>query len=283
MVNSGVNEQCYICCQAPLPTTITDFWRMIWQHHCSVIVMLTNLVEQKKVKAHVYWPSEEGETLTYGNMYVKLVQERQRSQGRITVRTFQIGLKEKRVSGDSSSDSADEEQVIIGDTLPVKKMIEVTHLHFTNWPDFGVPKETQFFKDLLKEVEIRRQEKEPIVVHCSAGIGRTGTFVAIHISMLQHLLGRDINIKETVLHLRSQRMGMVQSPEQYNFIYASVADIIKEQEKLSKMRKRVRRSLPPQQITASDTSEDGSESDDSEVNQTPVKQCTDPATPPSSV
>lgn len=109
---------------------------------------------------------------------------------------------------------------------------EITHLHCTNWPDFGIPDSTQEMINLINELDIRKKSlDDPVVVHCSAGIGRTGTFVAIHMCLNRCLLGLDYDIKKIVKHLRTQRLGMVQSKEQYSFVYRVTKDIIQAKSK----------------------------------------------------
>eukprot|EP01127_Copromyxa_protea_P013121 TRINITY_DN3487_c0_g4_i1.p1 TRINITY_DN3487_c0_g4~~TRINITY_DN3487_c0_g4_i1.p1 ORF type:complete len:754 (-),score=114.66 TRINITY_DN3487_c0_g4_i1:342-2396(-) len=104
-------------------------------------------------------------------------------------------------------------------------------LHCTTWPDFGVPRSSQVMREIIAEVDLRKGDPEdPILVHCSAGIGRTGTFLAVHIALARELQGEKIDIKETVSRLRRQRIGMVQSAEQYMFIYKVLSDILKERE-----------------------------------------------------
>lgn len=109
---------------------------------------------------------------------------------------------------------------------------EIAHLHCTNWPDFGIPDSTQEMINLINELDIRKKSlDDPVVVHCSAGIGRTGTFVAIHMCLNRCLLGLDYDIKKIVKHLRTQRLGMVQSKEQYSFVYSVTKDIIQAKTK----------------------------------------------------
>jgi len=291
-VTSAKRRQRYICCQAPLPSTFADYWRMIWEKHVPVIVMLTNLVEKNRVKAHSYWPSIIGEKIKYGRIVVRLRRSQMRGDA-IAIRTFDI-WKEKtsesedeEISMSSSSTTDDEEETTGGEggsstnnnntkkkpkkpssgsgssssdheTYEVEEVEDgsdteldpdeapplsfegdtpdeirqIVQLHCTQWPDFGVPESTQVMKDLLTELDLRKKGvKDPICVHCSAGIGRTGTFVAIHTSLQKALLGEEIDIKNTVLHLRSQRMGMIQSKEQYMFVYAVVEDVLQTKAK----------------------------------------------------
>jgi len=106
---------------------------------------------------------------------------------------------------------------------------EVTQLHYTEWPDSGVPDTTEQMSDLIRELDIRKGGlDDPIVVHCSAGIGRTGTFLAIHMALQQVVTSPEpcIDVFETVLNLRVQRTGMVQSKDQYKFVYVTLKDML---------------------------------------------------------
>lgn len=110
---------------------------------------------------------------------------------------------------------------------------DVVQLHCTNWPDFGIPDSSQEMVNLINELDIRKKSLEqPVVVHCSAGIGRTGTFVAIHMCLNRSLHGLDYDIKKVVKHLRTQRLGMVQSKEQYSFVYTVTRDMIQNKKKI---------------------------------------------------
>jgi len=207
MGESSIPQQVYICCQAPLPQTIDDFWRMINEKGCTLIIMLTKLTERNTVKAHPYWPDQEGTTQTYGEAVVSYIKtDSNRGVNGITIRHFDIkhinDLKTKRV----------------------------VHIQYTDWPDFGVPPSTKNMQRLLTEVDIRKKSlSDPIVVHCSAGIGRTGTFLAIHMNRQKALFQKEeLNVMDTVLTLREQRKGMVQSKEQYKFVYATLKDVLTE-------------------------------------------------------
>jgi protein tyrosine phosphatase len=237
---------------------------MIWEQEVPVIVMITNLVEKNRVKADAYWPEKVKTVSCYGDIFVKLVSEKtKKQQNTVTVRCFQmwkikpqnetskdgkddekdnnkVSSKSREDSEDyiptpssSSSDSDDENDIKDSDeeTIPEEgiEIRRVVQLHCTKWPDFGVPDSAEVLKDLIKEVDIRKQEVDkPIVVHCSAGIGRTGTFVAIHMSLQKDLQGEEINISKTVRSLREQRLGMIQSEEQYLFVYSVVHEILRD-------------------------------------------------------
>mmetsp|Transcript_7108 Transcript_7108/g.7796 ORF Transcript_7108/g.7796 Transcript_7108/m.7796 type:complete len:381 (+) Transcript_7108:9-1151(+) len=235
----GVEDQCYICCQAPLPKTFGDFWRMVWEQNASVILMLTKTVERgNRVKAHVYWP-EEGKTQTYGKMRVQCTSVKKRGD-LIIVRKFLIYYQEdlSAFSEDAlSSSESEDEEFKLTETVPITAH-EATQIQFVGWPDFGVPTDTNVIYSLIRELDIRREQKRPVVCHCSAGIGRTGTFVAIHMLVHEAQRGAKIDVKDTVLHLRSQRVGMVQNKDQYNFIYVALSDILKQTERRNRARRR---------------------------------------------
>lgn len=197
----------YIACQAPLDHTVGDFWRMIWEQRTAVVVMLTGLHEGNIVKADKYWP-ENGEVKQYGKMIVLL--RRTFSVGEITIRSFLIREESSKATR------------------------EVIQLHYDNWPDFGVPPTTKSIRDLILLMVGFRQKafdlyslKGPVVVHCSAGVGRTGVFVASHIALEKLLQKEKLDIKRIVTQLRTQRQGMVRTEEQYRLIYSIVMDSLK--------------------------------------------------------
>lgn len=198
--------QQYICCQAPLPNTFGDFWRMIWEKKSPVIVMLTNLQERNRRKAEQYWP-ESKETQQYGNILVTHKFSKHHKGGAIIKRVFYLTHTKE----------------------PNELPHEVYQLHYTQWPDYGVPNTTDNMSDLITELDIRKKGlDDPIVVHCSAGIGRTGTFLAIHIALQKVATSKHakFDVLKTVLQLREQRSGMVQSKDQYKFVYATIKNMI---------------------------------------------------------
>lgn len=202
-------QQQYICCQAPLTNTVADFWLMIWQENVPVIVMLTNLEEKSRVKADQYWPENKDQPEIAGKIEVTLAKTFPHTG--FVVRQFM--LRKKKHSH----------------WLPEERT--VYQLHYTEWPDFGAPESTEEMTELLRELDIRKKGlDDPIVVHCSAGIGRTGTFLAIHLTLQQVNASKSppeqLDVMKTVLSLRAQRHGMIQSKEQYKFVYATVRDVM---------------------------------------------------------
>ena len=201
----------YIACQAPLPATVSDFWWMVWQKNSCVIVMLTRFREKGTIKAHPYWPKGVGESEDYGQITVTLVT--QKSLPGICISTMQIALQE-------GSNGAAERQRI------------VYHLHYTEWPDFGVPRTTKVLRCLISytnlylELGLTQGLDGPIISHCSAGVGRTGTFIAIHsgIALIESNVTPDV--QGTVLSMRKCRSGMIQTDSQYLLVYEALNDHI---------------------------------------------------------
>jgi protein tyrosine phosphatase len=205
----------YISCQAPVFSTFADFWRMVWEQQSHVIVMLTRLYESGKCKAHPYWPIYQEVGVRFGNITVTLIDER--NEIYFTIRRFLL----ESAAGE---------------------LREVFHFHYTEWPDFGVPASTKGIRTLVQHVELysgyiaNSAEVGPIIVHCSAGIGRSGSFIAIHYNFVQQMSyshdqqqedgPRPINVFDTVLKMRSERVGMVQTAQQYEFIYQALEDFI---------------------------------------------------------
>ncbi|XP_016852064.2 receptor-type tyrosine-protein phosphatase O isoform X3 [Anolis carolinensis] len=193
----GYNSpQEYIATQGPLPETRNDFWKMVLQQKSQIIVMLTQCNEKRRVKCDHYWPFTE-EPVSYGDITVEMLSEEQQSDW--VFRNFRISY-------------ADEVQ-------------DVMHFNYTAWPDHGVPP-TNAAESILQFVQMVRQQatksKGPMVIHCSAGVGRTGTFIALD-RLLQHIRDHEfVDILGLVSDMRSYRMSMVQTEEQFIFIHQCV-------------------------------------------------------------
>eukprot|EP01127_Copromyxa_protea_P008106 TRINITY_DN1855_c0_g1_i2.p1 TRINITY_DN1855_c0_g1~~TRINITY_DN1855_c0_g1_i2.p1 ORF type:complete len:298 (+),score=61.92 TRINITY_DN1855_c0_g1_i2:27-920(+) len=198
LTTNVTKKQLYICGQAPLTNTMADWWRMIWEQQVPVIVMITNIMEKRRVKADRYWPVAEGEEEVYGNIHVKFTKERLRAGTNIRVRTFHI-WKEKEpkkvpvYTEFKASEESEELSVLSCEevpTSPKEELLErtesttvseysdessetslsssskedkgevrkVVQLHCTKWPDHGVPKSSVIMKDLIIELDLVKQD-----------------------------------------------------------------------------------------------------------------------------
>uniref|UniRef100_A0A915A5R2 protein-tyrosine-phosphatase n=3 Tax=Parascaris univalens TaxID=6257 RepID=A0A915A5R2_PARUN len=201
----------YISTQGCLPNTVNDFWMMVWQQNSRIIVMTTKEVERARSKCCRYWPSK-GERERYGRKQeftVETIEEDEQSD--YTMRVMQL----------SSSLPGDDNEVRL-----------IWHFQFLAWPDHGCPSDPRTVLNFLEKVnECEAQNcfevpAGPIIVHCSAGIGRTGTFIVIDILLNQiKRIGThcQLDIPRTVQMVREQRSGMVQTEQQYRFLYQAVS------------------------------------------------------------
>ncbi|XP_043266767.1 tyrosine-protein phosphatase 69D isoform X2 [Venturia canescens] len=189
----------FICAQGPMENTVCDYWRMIWEQHLELVLMLTNLEEYSKTKCAKYWPDKE-ETKNFGDITVEHIKQRPFSD---------YVVRELKMSRTGERDS----RIIV-------------QYHFLVWKDFMAPEHPHAILRFIKRVnEAYSLEKGPILVHCSAGVGRTGTLVALD-SLLQQLSEEgQVSIFNTVCDLRHQRNYLVQSLKQYIFIYRSLMEM----------------------------------------------------------
>jgi len=197
-----------IVTQGPKQNTVLDFWRMALEHRARHIVMLTNNQEQGRVKCVQYWPPH-GQMLHFDDLSLLTVDEEEIHPGLIK-RTIEVTLE---------NEDGDEEEVVH----------KVSQLHLTSWPDHGVPDHISSVLAFLRVAETHRDDNYTIV-HCSAGVGRTGTFLALqHLTELVKSRESSIDILSTVLQLRELRPKMVQSLQQYTFLYQAMDMFIKMQ------------------------------------------------------
>ncbi|XP_026182331.1 receptor-type tyrosine-protein phosphatase beta-like [Mastacembelus armatus] len=194
----------YIATQGPLPGTKDDFWRMAWEHGVYNVVMVTQCVEKGRVKCDQYWPVDR-EPLYYGDLVVQMLSESVLPEW--TIREFKI----------TSESSRSYPRVL-------------RHFHYTVWPDHGVPESTQSLIQFVRTVRDyvdRSPSTGATVVHCSAGVGRTGTFIALD-RVLQQLDSKGIiDLYGCVFDLRLHRHHMVQTECQYAFLHQCVRDVLR--------------------------------------------------------
>jgi len=208
----NLSERNYICCQAPLSDTIEDFHRMLWENNVETIVMLTRNIEDGRIKATDYL-SALNEPKTFGVWKVDVLKEETHPAESAYIRrvfTLQKG-EEKRT---------------------------ITQFHYMAWPDHGVPENTTPLRNMsvsVNELE-EKNPKAPTVVHCSAGIGRTGTYIIINSILDEILIAQQknapppaFNLMKIVHSVRSMRPGMVNAYDQYEFIYRTLLSHIQQQ------------------------------------------------------
>ncbi|XP_072804946.1 tyrosine-protein phosphatase non-receptor type 7 isoform X1 [Vicugna pacos] len=190
----GGKDRAYIATQGPMPNTVSDFWEMVWQEEVKLVIMLTRLREGKEKCVH-YWPTEEE---TYGPFHICTQDVRECSE--YTVRQLTVQYQEECRS--------------------------VKHILFSAWPDHQTPESAGPLLRLVAEVEDSPETAAstgPIVVHCSAGIGRTGCFIATRIGCQQLKARGEVDILGIVCQLRLDRGGMIQTAEQYQFLHHTLA------------------------------------------------------------
>ncbi|KAE8300122.1 Tyrosine-protein phosphatase non-receptor type 9 [Larimichthys crocea] len=211
----------YIATQGPLPKTFGDFWRMVWEQMVLIIVMTTRVVERGRVKCGQYWPLEEGRTEQHGYFLVRNTH----------IQVFQdFKLSHLELYNTQSGERR-----------------EVCHYLYVSWPDFGVPKSASAMLDFREHVLQRREAAvqslgsswtgppggPPVVVHCSAGIGRTGTFCTLDICLSRLEDIGTVDVRQTVRRMRTQRAFSIQTWDQYYFCYTAVIEYAQRNGKLS--------------------------------------------------
>ncbi|XP_052344120.1 receptor-type tyrosine-protein phosphatase H [Oncorhynchus keta] len=202
------NSRQYIAAQGPLPTTVDDFWRMIWEQRVKGVVMVTNCTEGGRTKCEQYWPLDYTPCL-YGDLLVTVRSEKRETNW--TLREFVV----------KSRDTSEER--------PVK------HFHFTAWPDHGVPEGTEAliqFRGLVRQHIESQKNSGPTVVHCSAGVGRTGTIIALDVMLQQLESEKAVGIAAFVHKMRLSRPLMVQTESQYVFLHQCIMDSLEPKEKM---------------------------------------------------
>lgn len=191
----------YIATQGPLPDTTDDFWRMLWEHNSTIVVMLTKLKEMGREKCHQYWPSDR--SVRYQCFVVDPIAEYNMPQ--YILREFKV------------TDARD------GSSRTVRQF------QFTDWPEQGVPKSGDGFIDFLGQVHKTKEQfgqDGPITVHCSAGVGRTGVFITLSTVLERMQYEGVVDVFQTVRTLRTQRTAMIQTEDQYEFCYRAALEYL---------------------------------------------------------
>ncbi|CAM4610594.1 receptor-type tyrosine-protein phosphatase V-like [Lepidochelys kempii] len=199
------SPQEFVVTQGPLKKTIEDFWRLVWEQSICNIIMLTVGMENGRVLCDHYWPSELS-PVSYGHIRVALLS--QSSADEWTTRTFKLWHEDLR-----------EER-------------RVTHLHYTAWPDHGIPESTaslMAFRDLARGHMQTAKGSGPTLVHCSAGVGRSGTFIALDRLLHQLKEEKAVDVFNTIYTMRMSRYQMIQTLGQYVFLHSCILEKITEE------------------------------------------------------
>ncbi|XP_007892481.2 receptor-type tyrosine-protein phosphatase alpha-like [Callorhinchus milii] len=192
----------YIATQGPLKNTVNDFWRMVWEYNACCIVMLTNLIENNRVTCEKYWPTNKL-PIQYGQIYVSVLK----------VEKFKEWTKTEMMISHINS----------------KPGRTICHYQFVDWPDYGVPQSINSLVDFTEVVQKATESVRnsgPIVVHCSAGVGRSGSFIALSYSMNLIATKGIVNVFGQVYTMRRCRTMMVQTLDQYVFLHTCILNII---------------------------------------------------------
>uniref|UniRef100_A0A3B4XBW9 Tyrosine-protein phosphatase non-receptor type 13 n=1 Tax=Seriola lalandi dorsalis TaxID=1841481 RepID=A0A3B4XBW9_SERLL len=202
-INMPVKDEnfMYIACQGPLPTTLGDFWQMVWEQKSNVIAMMTQEVEGGKVKCQRYWPdTPRTAEMVDDRLQIMLIKDQY-------LDNFVIRLIEVK-------------------DVQTNEIQRVTHLNYTGWPDHGTPSQPE---QLLTFISYMRHihQSGPIITHCSAGIGRSGTLICIDVVLGLISKDADFDISDVVRNMRLQRQGMVQTEDQYIFCYQVILYVLR--------------------------------------------------------
>lgn len=209
----GTRTYCYIATQGPMENTAADFWQMAWEQDVRIIVAATDDKINSKSACYPYWPEDSpGSRICFGSLEVKTVSIRDTAS-----------YKVRKLS--------------LHHTTQPKHSRLLCHLHFTDWPDHGVPQDPKNFLEFLDELESARQqvsvtqghaqEAQPVMVHCTAGVGRTGVIILTDLMIACWQSNQRINILKSLIQLRCQRMLLVANFGQYRFVYTTLIHFIK--------------------------------------------------------
>ncbi|XP_048079095.2 tyrosine-protein phosphatase non-receptor type 3 isoform X10 [Ursus arctos] len=191
----------YIAAQGPLPHTCAQFWQVIWDQKLSLIVMLTTLTERGRTKCHQYWP-DPPDVMEHGHFHIRC-----QSEDCTLAYVFREMLVTNTETGEEHT---------------------VTHLQYVAWPDHGVPDDSSDFLEFVNSVRSLRVDGEPVLVHCSAGIGRTGVLVTMETAMCLTERNLPVYPLDIVRKMRDQRAMMVQTSSQYKFVCEAILRVYEE-------------------------------------------------------
>ncbi|CAG2207207.1 PTPRT [Mytilus edulis] len=194
-------EKAYIASQGPKSNTVRDFWHMIWQENVGKIVMVTQLKEGRREKCIQYWPDAINDPMIIDTYRLTMTEEKEH-----TIYVY------RRITISNHKDTNERER-------------SIHQYHFTQWPDHGVPDSIKLVHFYRKVKRDHCDQNEPMVVHCSAGLGRTGTFIAIDAIYEYGKKVGHVDIMEYVQMMRKDRMNMIQTHEQYETVFKALLEL----------------------------------------------------------
>nr|CAB3265280.1 tyrosine-protein phosphatase non-receptor type 2-like [Phallusia mammillata] len=194
----------YILSQGPLPSTAGHLWQMVWEQNSKAVIMLNKVIEKGARKCHQYWPLEMEMPMTFAEDGYEIELISEDNMANFIVRTLKL----------SRLDSSEEDRIIY-------------QFHYIAWPDFGVPESPNAFLEFLtcvRSKKVLENDVGPPVIHCSAGIGRSGTFALVDTCLVFLEKNIPFDIKDTLLEMRKYRMGLIQTAQQLRFSYLAIAE-----------------------------------------------------------
>ncbi|CAJ0602137.1 unnamed protein product [Cylicocyclus nassatus] len=192
------NGRRFICAQAPMKTTVCDFWHMILQENCRMIIMLCDLIEGEKEKCIKYFPQQKGQALTFGTTKVTLIEQSSSAYG-FTISTWKVEDRSHQCN--------------------------IKHLQLTAWPDHSAPKSPSAIIGIHKEI-MKTSHETLILIHCSAGIGRTCTIMGVEVLLERIRRRRDVSGVAVMKWLRDRRFGAIQKGVQFVFMHYVVIELL---------------------------------------------------------
>jgi protein tyrosine phosphatase len=226
LIDGHKQRGAYIATQGPLEETSKDFWRMVWEQESIVIVMLTQLMENGRAKSDQYWPDRDEGSVTFGDYQVSLDMESPTAYGveRMFTVTELVSETTRTVKQCQFTKwpGPNEQQ----DGVPMVKMCRAVKMYQDSKVVVPQMRESIYGNASAINEQSRLKQTKPIVVHCSAGVGRSGAFCAFHINLKKLEEDNKVDVFSTVKHLRTQRMSMVQTPDQYEYIYRVLLDMM---------------------------------------------------------
>ena len=202
MVTTDKSNRRYILAQGPVSKTSSHMWQMVWEQNSKAVVMLNKTIEKGALKCHQYWPLSINKTMKFNDTELAVTLLSEENHDNYVIRRLEL----EKLDGTEASRT-------------------IFQFHYTSWPDFGVPESPDAFLEFMFEVQdygVLENNVGPSVIHCSAGIGRSGTFALVETCTNNLQANIDFEVSEVLLDMRKCRMGLIQTPDQLRFSYLAI-------------------------------------------------------------